>query len=84
MNDTLVGLSIPCYDQREEWRRGREDVLKTLRTEGKRGRWRTRTEREGGRREEVEGVKKRGGRERWTARREEVGGDEERCKVSGQ
>lgn len=58
MNDTLVGLSTPCYDQRAEWRGGREEVLKTLRTEEKRGRWVTRTERKCGRREEVERVNK--------------------------
>lgn len=40
----------------------RDEVLKTFRTEGKRGGWRKRTEREGGRREEVESLKKGGGR----------------------
>lgn len=37
----------------------REGVLKTLRSEEKRGRWGTRTERKCGRREEVQRVKKK-------------------------
>lgn len=30
MNNTLVGLGTPYYDQKEEWRIRREEVLKNI------------------------------------------------------